>query len=158
MALKNVKTTDWGLSLKEQGNTVDGVFDIHQCIYIILSTIKGTDPFRPTFGCDIYQYIDKPVSSALPNMVRSVIDALTTWEPRIEVQQVRTSLTDNSTVLFQIQWTLTESSISQITDFELFMSGNAGAAYAPTTRVFTYIATESDIILTDENGKSIYIK
>lgn len=158
MALSNVYTTDWALSLKEQGNTVDGVFDVHQCIYIILTTMKGSDPFRPTFGCDIYSYIDKPINSAIPNMVRSIIDAITVWEKRVEIESVSYELTDTSSIRFKVQWTLTDSAISQITDFELFMNGNPGDANTPITRVFTYIATETDFILQDENGKNIYIK
>ena len=158
MALKNVNTTDWALSLKQQGNTVDGVFDIHQCIYIILTTIKGSDPFRPTFGCDIYGYIDQPINSAIPNMVRSIIAALTIWETRIEIQRVQDELTDTSSIRFKITWTLTASTLSQITDFELFLNGNSGDVNTPTTRVFTYLETESEFVLTDENGKNIYIR
>lgn len=148
MALKGVYTSDWALSLREQGNTVDGIFDIHQCIHIILMTIKGSDPLRPTFGCDIYSFLDAPINSALPNMIRSIVDAIGVWETRVELQRVTYELSDYSSVKFKLEWTLTASAINQVTDFELFLNGNNGTR--DTIRRF--LISESGIQLTAENG------
>jgi hypothetical protein len=36
---------------------VEGIEDIRQSIRIILETPQGSDPLRPEFGSNIYQYI-----------------------------------------------------------------------------------------------------
>ena len=67
------------------GYVVQAMADIGQCIAIILSTIPGEDPFRPTFGCDLTQYIDRPLPAVLPAIVGVVTRAIETWEPRVTV-------------------------------------------------------------------------
>jgi len=67
------------------GQVVQGLADISQCIAIILSTIPGEDPFRPTFGCDLTQYVDRPLPAVLPAIVGVVTQAIETWEPRVTV-------------------------------------------------------------------------
>ena len=44
------------------GRVVMGVDDVDQCIAIILTTPKGTDVLRPTFGTDLWKYIDAPIN------------------------------------------------------------------------------------------------
>ena len=70
------------------GNVVQGVADVEQCILIILTTPKGSDPFRPTFGCDLWAYVDKPINLATAHVVREVTEAITTWEPRAKLMSV----------------------------------------------------------------------
>ena len=67
------------------GNVVQGLDDVNQCVAIILSTPPGSDPLRPTFACDLAQFIDMPINLAYPHIVREVTQALETWEPRITV-------------------------------------------------------------------------
>ena len=79
------------------GQIVQGLGDVGQCIAIILSTPKGSDPLRPTFACDLWKYVDRPIDQALPAIVREVSDALKLWEPRITVVSVNAQvLTDGS--------------------------------------------------------------
>lgn len=49
---------------------------INQCIAIILTTRKGSVPLRPTFGSEIYKYVDYPVNEAIPNITRETIDSV----------------------------------------------------------------------------------
>jgi uncharacterized protein len=96
--LADITSTDWSLMLDSTaaklglqsglGNVVQGLTDVDQCIAIILTTPKGTDPFRPTFGCDLWQYIDQPINIATAHIVREVFEAITTWEPRAIVESV----------------------------------------------------------------------
>jgi Bacteriophage baseplate protein W len=67
------------------GNVVQGLSDVNQCIRIILTTPKGSDPLRPTFGADVWRYIDAPINAAIPAIVREVTEAVTRWEPRVTV-------------------------------------------------------------------------
>lgn len=151
MGVKDINTTDWSLSLRKQGRTVDGVFDIHQSIYIILTTIKGSDPFRPNFGCDIYSRLDKNINSALPSMISDIVVALGIWEQRITVVAVRPEIVSMSNVKFQIEWKLTDSAITQIYDFELFLNGSKGFDS------FKFLSSESADFLTTQSGKKLVL-
>jgi len=62
--------------------------DVAQCIRIILSTPKGTDPYRPDFSMDILDYLDWPIQKATPFVVREAMRAVLTWEPRVDVLKI----------------------------------------------------------------------
>ncbi len=66
--------------------------DVEEAIWLVLSTAKGERVMRPDFGCGIQDYV---FASNNPT-TRGVIAfearrALITWEPRIEVLDVRVS-------------------------------------------------------------------
>ena len=88
VTLADITSADWSLKLGAIGQVVQGVADVDQCVAIILTTPTGSDPLRPTFGCDIWRYIDHPISQALPAIVRELTAALTLWEPRITLTGV----------------------------------------------------------------------
>ncbi len=81
-----------GLASDRLGELVTDIQDVDQCIRIILTTPKGSDPHRPLFGSNLHLYIDYPVNSARPHIVREAVNALREWEPRIEVVKVTVSL------------------------------------------------------------------
>lgn len=97
-----ITSADWSLMLDSTavqeglatgvGAAVQGFDDVNQCINIILTTPKGSDYLRPTFGCDIWHFIDAPLTLALPHIVREVTESLTIWEPRINVISVTATL------------------------------------------------------------------
>src|ERR1700758_1609230 len=105
VTLDDITSADWSLMLDSSsptqmsgsgiGNVVQGVADINQCIGIILATPKGSDPLRPTFACDLWQWIDAPVNIARPNLVREIVEAITKWEPRVRVLSVVVNLVAN---------------------------------------------------------------
>ncbi len=68
--LNEIKSVNWQPKLNEIGSVVEDLDDIDQCIRIILMTRKGSDPHRPEFGSDIWQYIDAPVNITIPNIIR----------------------------------------------------------------------------------------
>jgi phage baseplate assembly protein W len=70
------------------GEIVSDIDDVHQCIRIILSTPKGTDPYRPDFAIDYLDYLDWPINKVTPYIVREGMRAVLTWEPRVEVTQI----------------------------------------------------------------------
>lgn len=73
--LNEITYVDWQYKLNSIGEVAEGVEDINQCIAIILLTQNGSDPLRPTFGSDIYKYVDYPVNSAKANIIRESVDA-----------------------------------------------------------------------------------
>lgn len=93
----DITSADWSLMLDATagdgsgsglGNVVQGLQDVNQCIRIILTTPKGSDPLRPTFGVDIWQYLDFPLPAARPAIVREITDAILLWEPRVKLLKV----------------------------------------------------------------------
>jgi len=98
ITLADITSADWSLALDTPGipgsgigNVVQGLADVNQCIRIILTTPKGSDPLRPTFGADVWRYIDSPINAAIPAIVREVTEAITRWEPRVTVVSVTAS-------------------------------------------------------------------
>lgn len=96
VTLADIRSADWSLKLDTPGQpgsglgqVVQGVDDVDQCIAIILTTPKGSDALRPTFGTDLWRYIDAPVSEAGPAIVREVTTSITQWEPRVKVLSVK---------------------------------------------------------------------
>lgn len=96
--LADITSADWSMKLDTPGEpgsglgrVVQGVDDVDQCIAIILTTPKGTDALRPTFGTEIWNFIDAPISEAGPAIVREVTQSITQWEPRVKVLSVRST-------------------------------------------------------------------
>ncbi len=87
-------TRNWQVSIITPGVAVEGIEDIAQCVYTILTTVKGSDPLRADFGSDPHKYIDKPMNEVQPILTYEVSEALGKWEKRIVVKKVR--LTSNA--------------------------------------------------------------
>ena len=67
-----------------------GERDVEESIRIILATPIGERRMRPDFGCGVHDLvfaINDPTTHGL--IQHHVIEALTLWEPRIEVIEVR---------------------------------------------------------------------
>src|SRR5579863_5870565 len=91
----DIISADWSLELDTPdepgsglGNVVQGLDDVNQCIQIILTTPRGSDPLRPTFGADVWRYIDAPINAAIPAVVREVTEAILRWEPRVTLVSI----------------------------------------------------------------------
>lgn len=66
--------------------------DVRQAILIILGTNPGERVMRPDFGAGLNDFVFEPVSTTTLSLVRTrVFNALTDWEPRIDLERVRVS-------------------------------------------------------------------
>lgn len=106
--INEITFVDWQCKLNQIGSIAEGAEDINQCIAIILTTRKGSVPHRPTFGSDIYKYIDFPVNEATPNIIREATDAITQWETRIKINSISAEIIE-SNIKIKVEWTLNES-------------------------------------------------
>jgi uncharacterized protein len=118
ITLADITSADWSLMLDANsptaaggsgiGSVVQGVADVNQCIGIILSTPKLSDPLRPTFACDLWRWIDKPINIARPYLVKEIVESVTIWEPRVRVLSVTVNLVAGtvSNLLISIVWQL----------------------------------------------------
>jgi len=75
----------------ESGSVATAEFedDVRQAIRIILGTAPGERVMRPDFGCGIYDLAFEVIDSAVLVRITNVVtDALTRYEPRIELINV----------------------------------------------------------------------
>lgn len=163
-----VKSLNWQFATDGPGRIVQGIRDIGQSILFIASTLKGTDPLRPTFGCDLFDWIDQPLPVAAPNMARAILEAVNLWEPRVTVLAVRYKLQDErgeqkrypAGVRFEIGWRLKGGDLAGQTDVFLgFNDDYLNDLLNPpvVTSVYFILATENlDPILT-ESGLEILL-
>ena len=94
---------NWQVSLADPLAIVEGIEDIAQCVYTILSTIPGSDPLRPEFGSGLYQYLDKPLAEVRAKIVYAATEAIERWEPRLEVTRCIVSRTDSTHTIIKIE-------------------------------------------------------
>ena len=118
ITLADITSADWSLALDSStpsglsgsgiGNVVQGISDINQCIYVILSTPRGSDPLRPTFACDLWRLLDAPINFARPALVNEIVTNITRWEPRVRVLSVVVNLVSGtqSNLEIAITWQL----------------------------------------------------
>ena len=142
ITLGEVKSADWSLMLDSPGqpgsgigNIVAGVNDVSQCIAIILTTPKGSDVLRPTFGTDLWKYIDAPINQAGPALVREVTQSITQWEPRVKVLSVKSASANeiatqsDAHVAITVAWRLNlgnAPSLAKSTTVALMSAGQRG--------------------------------
>ena len=74
---------------------VGGPEDIDRSIVMVLSTAKGERLMRPEFGCAIWDQLFEPINAnTLGFMAQAVRDAVSQWEPRVELEDVVTRSDD----------------------------------------------------------------
>lgn len=91
------------MSIDTASVEVYDIADINQCIRVICGTQKGSDPLRPTFGIDKFEFVDKPVNSMVPLLVKEITKQIAMWEPRATVRKVAYQIID-SQVTFTVEW------------------------------------------------------
>jgi phage baseplate assembly protein W len=86
----------------------EGAEKVRQSIWIILDTEPGERAMRPTFGCGLRRYLMKPNTAATRALIQYDVDqALSTWEPRIQLTSVRVDPGDDpSLVLIEVDYTI----------------------------------------------------
>jgi uncharacterized protein len=121
MKLSEIKATNWSLSLNTYAGIVEGLAEISQAIRVIVTTRKGSDPLRPTFGSDIFEYIDRPITEAVPRMIKAAVDAITIWETRVTITKISYSLDVAGSVEFTFEWT--ENTTQQTSSTKVLING-----------------------------------
>lgn len=107
-AWTDITARDWQQAMGRPGEVVTGLDDVAQCLRVILTTARGSDPLRPEFGSDIWRYVDHPIDQAIPHIVREVWDAVTLWEPRVTLERVTVRAGEQpGHVVLRVQWRLT---------------------------------------------------
>ena len=75
--------------------------DIKEAIRIILYTAKGERIMHPDFGCGIHGFVFSTLNNATISLIEdTVCEALTLWEPRIELIKVEAQVDESPEALF----------------------------------------------------------
>lgn len=123
-----------------QSNTslyVEGFEDIKQCWKNIMFTVPGTFPLLPEFGCDLFKYIDKPVTESFGKLRNVIIAALEKWEPRAKISKV-TRVISGSQLLVNISATENNTGLPIYAQVDLSAGGTTqllSYATSPTVNI-----------------------
>lgn len=117
VSVDKIQSLNWSPKLGEFGSIVENFDDIEQCIRIILSTPRGSDPHRPTFATGLFNYIDYPQTAIKQFLIKEVFESLLTWEPRIEIDGVNITFnqTNFGSIEIEVRWRVKQSILEQIT-------------------------------------------
>jgi uncharacterized protein len=88
------------------GAVVEAVYedDVREAIRIILGTNLGERVMRPDFGAGLDQFVFEPVNpTTIARLVRQVREALVTWEPRIDVEEVTATPQGSPPVVLMVE-------------------------------------------------------
>lgn len=86
------------------GEIVHGVDDLEQAIMTIALTEKGSVPTEPEKCVELRPYLDRRPAYAIPYITRELFDAITLWEPRVVVEEVRVTAEDFDHFRFPVFW------------------------------------------------------
>lgn len=85
------------------GKTISEIAHIKQSIANILTTPIGSRIMRRDYGSKLFEKIDNPINGELIAEVYSdVVEALFTWEPRFEVDQVTVQSIDKGKIIIDL--------------------------------------------------------
>jgi len=116
--LQDIKATNWQLSVNGIGQIAEGIEDVRQCIGIILTSTKGSDPMRPQFGSNIWQFMDDQITTAITDMSAEIVDCISKWEPRVIIKKLTYEAT-GSRIDYNLSVQLLES--GQITEILFYI-------------------------------------
>lgn len=112
-----------------------GASDIEQAMRIILSTVPGERPMRPTFGCRAWELVFDPNAAVAQNLMADYVrEAIAMWEPRVNVLDVRVAAVPDRAevmlveIIYEIKMTHDQRSLV----YPFAIEDEAGAAQLPS--------------------------
>ena len=113
-------------------HTVSETEDIEQSLAILLSTRRGERVMREDFGCELSEFMFEEITQGLIGLVKSAVeDAVLHHEPRIELNDVDVSASDDALglILIAIDYTVraTNSRYNMVYPFYLNEASSPGA-------------------------------
>ncbi|WP_188134064.1 GPW/gp25 family protein [Chitinophaga sp. CF418] len=111
--LAQIKSPVWSYAISGGGAIAEGLAAIRQCIDIIIRTTPGTDPLRPSFGSDVWQWVDQPADIGIPNIKKAILDAVAIWEPRVTITSIAHRL-EVSHLYLDVTYRLTDGTMSDL--------------------------------------------
>jgi phage baseplate assembly protein W len=106
-----------------------GADKIRQSIWLILSTAKGERPMLPDFGCGIHDLVFAANTAGLRGLVGAEVrDAITRWEPRVDVLDVQVETPDDARnrVIISIACRIRENNAALNLVYPFFLNEGVG--------------------------------
>lgn len=92
-----------------------GEENIRQCIGVILSTRPGERQMLPDFGCRLHELLFAPNTRATSALIaHHVREALSRWEPRIEVLDVHADPRQDGSVNVEVEYLIRATNARQV--------------------------------------------
>jgi len=92
-------------STKGSPIVAEGVALLENSIRVILRTVPGERPFRPGFGSWLSVMVFANMTEGVAyQAISEAKRALTTWEPRIRIQDILFELQASSTIALTVIW------------------------------------------------------
>ncbi|MDO6756933.1 GPW/gp25 family protein [Phaeobacter inhibens] len=86
------------------GKPLSGLTHLRQSVRDILTTPIGTRVMRRDYGSRLYRLVDAPMNDATRlEMMAATYEALETWEPRLQLDQVAVDMPEPGGVIVSIQ-------------------------------------------------------
>lgn len=116
----------------QDGSTATASYeeDVRQAVWIILSTDWGERVMRPEFGAGLRSFVFGLLSQTVLQQVQTrVQQALITWEPRINVEQVNVTFDPNdpSKLLIAITYRVRVTNTRQNLVYPFFLEEGAAS-------------------------------
>lgn len=108
----------WGYRLFGDG-IVQDADELNQTLTVVVGTPQGSDIHRPEFSTGVWNFIDYPINRLSPYVVRESVEAVETWEPRLELTAIAVSQTDTAQVTVNASWQILETEIEGQTDVNI---------------------------------------
>ncbi|MBZ0251808.1 MAG: GPW/gp25 family protein [Candidatus Methylomirabilis sp.] len=86
--LQDIRAEDWSPRLGSEGEVVEGVQDVAQCVAIIVATPPGSVAHLPEFAFDARAYMDRPINAIEGPLKRDLRAAILRWEPRVAALEI----------------------------------------------------------------------
>jgi Bacteriophage baseplate protein W len=104
-----------------------GEQSIEESIWIILATARGERQMLPRFGCGIHDLVFAPNNPATRgNVAHLVKDALTEWEPRIDVMDVNVDAPEPNTMLIRVDYRIRSNNTFGNLVYPFYITEGAG--------------------------------
>jgi phage baseplate assembly protein W len=106
-----------------------GEESVQEAIWILLGTARGERQMLPNFGCGIHDLVFAPdTPSTQGNIQHLVKDALTQWEPRIDVLDVNVSSTpgEENTLLIRVDYRIRSNNAFGNLVYPFYITEGAG--------------------------------
>jgi len=110
-------------------NFSSGEQSIEEAIWILLGTAKGERQMLPRFGCGIHDLVFAPNNPATRGNVQHLVkEALSEWEPRIDVLDVNvTSAPDEeNTMLIRVDYRIRSNNTFRNLVYPFFITEGSG--------------------------------
>jgi phage baseplate assembly protein W len=133
MTTREILGVGWKFPIRINGrggfSFARGEQSVQEAIWIILGTSLGERHMLPQFGCGIHDYVFAPNNpTTRGDIAHQVQQALTRWEPRIDLLDigVETDAADSNLILIRVAYRIRSTNTVQNLVYPFYIQAQAG--------------------------------